>query len=290
MKFEYFRFLLTPVHQQSLFSSEHKTREEIINSIFAQDNAYTFTIGKAAFGMTIDFSSDGLVRTKLGKQTIKNLHASPDQGFELNPTEDWPFCILLINLNDEKSSGMTEQAGQVMAFSVNKAAITNPTNCLQALAKKINETIESQGFHLTINPIPAKTKNFWAVAEKHKDNIRKVVLTYTPPNIFNLESNLEEDLKKANENFNITSSQIILENDAGHLELPEENELLKETAKYLDLGSGSYKFHLTRSKRTISSKDGVKSESFEETEITSNNPIPSVLMKTIRKVLGIEND
>jgi hypothetical protein len=117
-----------------------------------------------------------------------------------------------------------------------------------------------------------------------------VVLTYTAPNLFKIGSSLEDDLKEINKSFNTTSSQIVFENYGGNIELPEDNKLLQETAKYIDLGGGSYKFHLSKGKKTVSSEDGIKTETFDGLELTLEGSADDKIENVLKQVLGIKND
>ncbi len=290
MKFEYFRFLLTPVKDPQLPFHGEVSREDIIKDIFAKGKTYRFKSGRAQFGMTVDFFQNSLVSARIGKQTTKKLRSSPDEGFAIKNAEDWPGSCLFINLSDERITGKTHENGQIIAFSLNKIAIQNPKNCLRALADKINEDLIHKGFYLTINPIPTERKKFWTAAKEHEGKICKVVLTYTAPNLFKIGSSLEDDLKEINKSFNTTSSQIVLENDGGNIELPENNKLLQETAKYIDLGGGSYKFHLSKGKKTISSEDGIKTETFDGLELTLEGSAGDKIENVLKQVLGIKND
>ncbi len=290
MKFEYFRFLLTPVKDPQLPLHGEVTRADIIKEVFAQGSIYKFKSGRANFGLRIDYSHDGLVSAYVGKLTSKITRKSPEDGFVLSKVEDWPGSRIFINLNDERDTGRTLSAGQMIAFQVNKSAIQNPKNCLQEFAEKVNEAIVHKGFYLTINPMPTEKKKFWSVAKEHEGNIRKVVLTYTPPNLFEIGSSLENDLRQANTDFNTTSTQIVFENEAGSVTLPEDNQLLKETAEYIDHGGGHFKFTLTKGKKIITSTEGVKTETFEGLELTLESATPNNIEGAIRMVLGVQND
>jgi hypothetical protein len=290
MKFEYFRFLLTPVKDPQLPLHGAVTRADVINEIFGQGKTYKFKSGRANFGLRIDHSHEGLASAYVGKLTSRIMRKPPEDGFALKKVEDWPGSRLFINLNDEKDTGRTLAAGQMIGFQVNKSAIQNPKNCLQEFANKVNEIIIHKGFYLTINPMPTDRKKFWTVAKEHEGNIRKVVLTYTPPNLFELGTSLEDDLKKVNQSFNTTSTQIVFENEAGSVTLPEDNQLLQETAKYIDEGGGKFKFTLTKGKKTVSSDGGVKTETFDGLELTLENANTTNIEGAMRMVLGVQND
>lgn len=290
MRFEYFRFLITPVKDPQLPLHGVVTRDDVINEVFAQAATYKFKSGRANFGLRIEYSYEGLVSAYVGKLTSRTMRKAPEDGFAVRKVEDWPGSRIFINLNDEKATGRTLAAGQMIGFQINKKDIPNPKNCLRAFADKVNETIVHKGFYLTINPMPTERKKFWAVAREHEGNIRKVVLTYTPPNLFEIGSSLENDLRKANNDFNTTSTQIVFENEAGSVTLPEDNQLLKETAEYIDQGGGNFKFTLSKGKKTITSTEGVKTETFEGLELTLENATPNNIEGAMRMVLGVQND
>jgi hypothetical protein len=275
MRFEYFRFLITPVQEPQLPLHEQMTREQLIEDIFSTDKHYRFKSGRASYGLAVQNRMDKMIQARIGRATTARLHLSPDKGFAEKVEEDWPGSYLLINLDDEKGSGKTRDYGQILAFEKNRTAISNSISCMRALADKINETIVSQGFFITINPIPTSKRHFWSVIDEYDGQIKKVVLTYTPPNLFNLQNSLEDDLRNANKNFNTTSTQVVLENETGHLKLPKDNALLKESAEYIDQGGGSFAVHLRDGKKKVVTSDtGVKTETFQglELSIKGNNP------------------
>lgn len=269
MRVEYFRFLLSRVKEPVLpFHRDTKSREEVIQELFdPKQSPYRFKAGRSDYGFVSVGKAGNIVVGKFGKHSARKLHSSPDKQFKQKTEEDWPFCHVYINLDDEAKTGRTFQAGQVLAIQVNYSAISNNRNALRALADHINRTLIFDGFHISFNPILADKKKFWTVVGEHNGNIRKLVLTYTPPNIFKLNNKLEDDLKEANSNFNTTSTQIVLENDGGQLTLPRDNPLLEQSARYIDAGSGTYTFHLQKGKKIIRSDDGIKTEIFEGIEV-----------------------
>lgn len=286
MKFEYFRFLVSPVKEPQFEFERKKTREQIINDIFETDHPHKFANGRAKYGYVSLLKEGKLIHGRLGKLSSKMLHSSPDQKFQVKKAEDWPGCRVFINLDDERVSGRTFELGQVIAIEVNKAAISNNTNALRAFADHINKTLIHEGYHIAINPILTAKKKFWSVVSEHEGKIKKVVLIYTPPNLFNLKNKLEDDLKEANKTFNTTSTQIVLENDAGKLVLPKDNPLLNQSAQYIDEGSGSYSIHLMSGKKVIKSEEGVKTESFDGLELTIEGQTAEGVTDVMKAVLS----
>ena len=121
------------------------------------------------------------------------------------------------------------------------------------------------------------------MVDEYEDQIKKVVLTYTPPNLFDLKNKLEDELRQANEKFHTTSTQIVLENNVNHLKLPKNDPLLEESADYIDQGAGNFKIHLKNSKKTIKSEAGVKFETFEDIELDIENNSTLDLEEIIKK-------
>lgn len=293
MKFEYFRFLLSPLKEPKLPFNGDKTRAALLNEFFSEGRKYSFKNRNVSFGMRIDRCAEGLVVARIGKKTKKQITLSHEADFETKELEDWPASMVFLNLNDEKATNRMTSSGQVIAFEVNPVAIPTPRTCLNALADKLNEDLEFSGYHLTINPIPADRRQFWPIMRQYKGNIRKVVFSYTPPNLFDINSNLEDDLKKTNQSFNTTNVKIELENETGDLELPEDNQLLNETAGYLDLGGGTFKLHLADGKKTIiTSAEGVKTEKFEGVDafFSAEGASTEGVLAAVREVLGMKKD
>jgi len=290
MKFEYFRFLLTPVKEPQLPLHGKIDRDDLIAEIFSKNKTHIFKSRKANYGITIDFIKDGVARGRVGKKTTKKLRSSPEEGFTVKDAEDWPGSTIVINLNDEKETGKLREAGQIIAISVNKSAIQSSKKCLRAFAEKINEEIVNKGFFFTINPIPTEKTKFWAIAKKYKGQIQKVTLTYTPPNILQLGSTLEDDLREDNKVFNTTKTQVVFENESGDLDLPEANSFLNQSADYIDLGGGTYKFNLKNGKTTLTSENGIKTETFEGVELSLEANDEKEIQDALKLILGVEND
>lgn len=285
MRFEYFRFLLTPLSEPDLPFASPPTRKELIEDIFSRDQEYVFNSKKAQYGFVVDYFNNNIVRAKMGKHVAREIARPPSEKFKTDQIDDWPNCPVFINLSDEKENGRTRESGQLIAFGVNQQIIQNPKACLQAFSKKVNESLTTKGYYLSINPIPSEPQKFWAVAKKYEGQIKRVVLTYTPPNLFNLENSLEEDLRKNNKKFNTTKSQIVLENDAGSVHLPEDDEFLQQTSEYIDLGNGTYRFDMTKGKKTIKSEGSIKQETFEGIELHLESNDPKDIETAIKTIL-----
>lgn len=268
MRFEYYRFLLTP-ERQKIFNVSVRERQDVIKQIFSARDSYMFQYGRSTYGFVIKDRRGKKIFGRIGKQTSAKLSSSPETGFQEREEENWPGSHIFINLDDEKSTGNTEQFGQVIAVQSNRRAISNMGNCLRTLADKINREIADTGLYISINPILQKSRGFWNVVNEHSGKIRKVILIYTPPNLFDLQNKLEEDLKDVNKRYNTTSTQIVLKNDRGDLKLQKDDRLLNESARYIGEGAGRFRVYAKRH-RVIKSEAGVRTEEFSDITIEAD--------------------
>ena len=285
--FEYYRFLLTPIEEAELPFHGKKDRKEIISEIFSPKKTYKFNNRGTDYGLRIELKADNYVYASIGKKVKKNIRTSPEEGFTKKEIEDWPGCDLFINLSDEHDTGKTKTHGQLIIMQVNDTDMRYRTTLLQKLASVINKEIQPYGFFLSINPILSENASFWSVVSKNKGKIKKITFSYTPPNLLNLNSSLEDDLREISSDFNSTKVQISLENSDGNLELSENNDLLKESAEYVDQGGGTFKLSC-KGNHTISSEDNIKTKTFMDVDITlraQHLTIPE-LNRIMQKLLG----
>jgi len=285
--FEYYRFLLTPIEEVELPFHGKKDRKEIISEIFSPEKTYKFNSRGIDYGLRIELRSENYVYASIGKRVKKNIRTSPEEGFTKKEIEDWPGCDLFINLSDEHDTGKTKTHGQLIMMQVNNTDMKYRSSLLQKVASVINKEIQCYGYFLSINSLPSEKTLFWKVVKENEGKIKRITFSYTPPNLLDLKSSLEDDLREISSNFNSTKVQISLENSDGNLELSEGNKLLKESAEYVDLGAGSFKLNF-KGNKAISSEDNIKTKTFMDVDITlraQHLTIPE-LNRIMQKLLG----
>ena len=287
--FEYYRFFLTPIEEPELPFAEQKTREEVIEDIFSQNQTYKFRNRETDYCLYIKQKVGSYVFASIGKRVKKHIRTAPEEGFQTREIEDWPGCDIFINLSNEHDTGKTATQGQLILVQVNNVDMKYRLSILQKLASSINKNIQKYGFYLTINSIPSEKTLFWNVVKENEGRIKRITFSYIPPNLLDLKSSLEEDLRAVSGEFNSTRIQVSLENNDGNLTLSKENQLLKESAEYVDLGAGTFKLQFKGSKKkSISSDDSIKTEAFVNPEITlrSSNLTKDKLIEIMMILLG----
>lgn len=267
--FEYYRFFLTPIEEPELPFHEPKNREEVIEDMFSPDKKYQFKNREKDYCLYVKQKMGNYVFATIGKRVKKNIRTSPEEGFRTQEIEDWPGCDIFINLSNEHNTGKTLKNGQLILVQVNNVDMKYRVSILQKLALAINRDIQKYGYFLTINSIPSEKTLFWNVVKENEGKIKRITFSYIPPNLLDLKSSLEDDLRFVAGEFNSTKVQVSLENTDGNLTLSQNNKLLKESAEYVDQGAGTFKLQFKgNKKKPISSDDSIKTESFVETEIT----------------------
>lgn len=285
--FEYYRFFLTPIEEPELPFHQQKTREEVIDDMFSTDKTYQFKNREKDYCLYVKQKEGAYVFAYIGKRVKKNIRTAPEEGFKTREIEDWPGCDIFINLSNEHNTGETAKKGQLLLVQVNNVDMKYRVSILQKLASAINRDIQKYGYFLTINSIPSEKTLFWNVVKENEGKIQKITFSYIPPNLLDLKSSLEEDLRSVAGEFNSTKVQISMENNDGNLTLSENNKLLKESAEYVDLGAGTFKLHFKGNKRkAVSSDDSIKTESFIDPEITMRcENITKEQLKAIMNIL-----
>lgn len=287
--FEYYRFFLTPIEEPEFPFHKKKTREEVILDMFSPNKTYQFRSRKKDYCLYIKQKEGNYVFASIGKRVKKNIRTAPEEGFKTKEIEDWPGCDIFINLSNEHDTGETAKKGQLFVVQVNNVDMKYRASVLQNLALAINKDIQKDGYFLTINSIPSEKTLFWNVVKENEGKIKRITFTYIPPNLLDLKSSLEDDLRSVAGEFNSTKVQISMENTDGNLTLSEHNKLLKESAEYVDLGAGTFKLQFKgNKKKTISSDDSIKIESFMDPEITlrSQNVTKEQLISIMNILLG----
>lgn len=287
--FEYYRFFLTPIEEPELPFHKKKTREEVILDMFSPNKTYQFRSREKDYCLYIKQKEGNYVFASIGKRVKKNIRTAPEEGFKTKEIEDWPGCDIFINLSNEHDTGETAKKGQLFVVQVNNVDMKYRASVLQNLALAINKDIQKDGYFLTINSIPSEKTLFWNVVKENEGKIKRITFTYIPPNLLDLKSSLEDDLRSVAGEFNSTKVQISMENKDGNLTLSEHNKLLKESAEYVDLGAGTFKLQFKgNKKKAISSDDSIKIESFMDPEITlrSQNVTKEQLISIMNILLG----
>lgn len=280
MNFQYFRFFLSPV-QGNLLSQLDNSRINSIQEVFKTD----FDGKYRGMSYTVRFINqyDDIFHLKIAKHTSIKRNKSPEENFETELMEHWPYINMLVSPLKE----INNDYGQIIAIEHKSSILDNPTTLLRDWADSKNVKLQEYGYALSINPITQK-ESFWNIVNKYKNQIEEVTFEYAMPNLFNTNDTLEEELKNANKDFNASKATISFSNKAGFLNLSENNTLLKQSAEYVDNGGGNFKIKRKGEKKCIISAQKIKSQGFEIENLEVQAENVNSLTKVMKNILGID--
>lgn len=280
MYFQYFRFFLSPI-QGNILSFLDDSRMNSIKEIFKNDYYGQYRGMNYAIKFCGDY--EDVFHLKIAKHTSFKRNKSPDEDFKTEVVEHWPNIDMIVS----PLAKINDTYGQIIAIERKTSIIDNPTNLLKNWAESKNKKLAEYGYALSINPITQK-ESFWSIVKKYENQIEEVVFEYAMPNLFNTNNALEEDLKSANREFNASKAVISFFNKNGNLILSEENQLLRQSAEYVDNGGGNFKLKRKGDKNYMVSAKKIKTKRFEIEELNVETNDKNGLRQLFNEILGAE--
>lgn len=262
MKFHCFTYFLNPIKQQILF--ENKKDKNTIFKELVVNKKFEFKDGNSDLVFICNKSFDNFAFAKLGKKSKIKKNLLSENDFEEIYETDYPNCILFFKFNSDSSEG------QKIFFQYDSKVFRTPENKLKIFEQKINEELFSFGYSLSINPI-VDEKDFWKLNEKYAGKIEKITFCYAVPNLFNIENELNEDLKSGAKKYNNTNAAITFENKSGGIVLSKDDIFVKQSVEYITKGGGEFRLKARGLKGEINSGKKVKVVSIEEIELETDN-------------------
>lgn len=266
MKVQYYRIFVEKTRQLSLFDAHNSKKQDLIYEAFNVRKPLYFKAGKQRLVFLTKVEVGPYILGTLAKAAHVNVQKSPEEGFVTESIESWPHVPVIINTDPNPKTG------QSIIIGWNRAVFENPLFQLRILARELTRTsILDKGYEMAINTITDRG-DFWRHIKDYRGHINSLTFSFEAPNLFGTKDALNDELRDAQDSFGITRAQVSLENSAGELNVPEDNQFVNESLKYISDGGGSYKIKL-KNKRSISSREATKAASLEdiEFEIATND-------------------
>jgi len=264
MKFQIFRYYLTPTSQKSLFDSgkDFEIKHEVMQEIFSRKLDFSSIRSKSVFAYRLgDKIEDRYFFAKLGKQALKTHSLKVDDNFLDKKEEEWPNRQLIID---------TDPKVQLIAFELrNPAEFNKPVFVLQRFAEHLNTVLPESGWHIAIEPIIDKNV-FWEIIRKHSGEIKRLKFTYHVPNLFGVENTVEQELDIAKREFLAQKVEAVLTNEQSNLQVPENSAFVQQSVEHISKGGGSYEIKLSNT-TVITNKTEVKTVNIRQAEISTSN-------------------
>lgn len=266
------------------------SRKEFLTNIFNGIREFNYRTGEYAYvpfyqGNKITVNGDEYIIGRIGKKRMNKVGLGPSEGFHESKIEDWRSSVIIICL---------ESDSQIVAVQFERNL-----NYPELLKKMINSTLFNErtqennaGKWQNIYDVsPELIKNpsdFWGVFDESKGNIKKVVLSFNPPNgvVSEQAKKLKELIEDVQKSTNTDGVDVVLNAREGNLE--DHDGLLKDSVQYLMDGGGSADIIGERNKKLFSSGDreaspftckieGQDNEGLEERKQLADNLIKEII-------------
>lgn len=264
MKFQYFTFFLNSV--ATLFKDK-RAKIDIFSEILQRDEPVSYEKRGTNLAYRFNKREDDYIVGKIGRKSKIKKYLSPEKNFKSQDEENWPFCDVVFYLSSD------HEKGQKIAFEYKSGVFVSPNDQLKYFSEKINETLMTYGYVLSINPVTEEQK-FWKIVDDNKGKIEKLSFTFNAPNLLGLVNTLNNELKNVSKEYNVNKTTIELENSDGQLSVPENSELVRQGVEYVAKGGGQYSIKLKgRGRRVLKSSNNIvtKNFDFENLDIVTND-------------------
>lgn len=166
--------------------------------------------------------------------------------FKTEQLDSWPTIHVFVDIKTQR-----------ILIQKNSQAWMKTETPINLLLKRINEKLFNKCVHVQAKPIKIRA-SFWNIVNSHKGKIKSIRFELVSPNMPDLYSNMQLDLKALKENVNVANTTVLLEaNDKGTLNIPEDNTFINGAVRYTEEGCGNVKITVKgRSRRkTIETND-----------------------------------
>ncbi len=271
MRILLYRFFLNKTEQLSLLHSD-KSKIDILKQVLS--GTYHFRHRRSDLGYLCVRQEGSYIYARFGRRSTQPRTLSPEERFEIEREETWPNCRVFIRIDDDPNRG------QVIGVEDVRMVFSNPLSPLRALADKINNILKDEGYFLSVHTLPEET-DFWKYVEANTGKITELAFSFAAPNLLNVENALNDDLKRLQEEYNITETKIALCNPTGSLKVEKSSKLVTDGVEYITKGGGEYRLKARGHIHSSNSKSKTKTLDIEIDLKTADR---ETFMKTLKEL------
>ena len=233
--FETFRYQLLPISKniQLTIESDIKSFDDLVakkNIILAKilDNRkLTFEHSKSKISFRYDGSGDNIYVYKINVLR-KIVRSTAD--FKDEQLEDYPYVTIAINNDPQK---------QIIAIERNTKAFAHPETVSHIIENNLNRHLKSKNLAIYIEPIYS-VEDFWSIVKKYERRIRQLEFELIRPNMSNISSKIDEQLKTLESSSDAHKLNLRLQSSKdGVLIIERENEQIVGLVDYASQGGGN---------------------------------------------------
>jgi hypothetical protein len=240
VSFETYRFQILPISKniQLTIDNEVTSYEELVekkNQLLADilnKQNLTFEYSKAKIALRFDGTDENIFLFRINVLRKLKRH-TPD--FKEEQIEDYPAVTIAIH-NDKSK--------QIIAIERNGKAFVHPETVSHIIENNLNRYLKSKNLAIYIEPIYSK-EDFWDVVEKYENRIRELDIELIRPNMSNISSKIDEQLKVLENSVDAHKLNLKLQSSKdANLIVDRQNPQIDGLVDYASQGGGNISFKI----------------------------------------------
>jgi len=200
-----------------------QSRQEYIQSVFNRETRFEYWNAPYVF-KPFPTPDNTILIGVIGRQHVVSVAGGPEEGFIQKDIQDWETANVLID------SGPVAQT-----VAMQHRTQTNPLNIFHALVEHINSHTENSIWSIAVNSI-TRQEQFWEVAERYRDHLKELDLSFQVPNIWGGSTETEDALKKFRDENNAQEVDFKIKKRDGKLQ--PDSERIRQSVDYIAKGGG----------------------------------------------------
>ncbi len=209
-----YRYLVTPIHQQSLFPNEiNKSKEELMKEFVASLANNTKTEWRKGSKRYLFYgfqNTNDLFIVKYAKETYENIYVEGDSDIEVHNIKEAKYVYVII-----------DTINQIILVERNVSVFQSIENSVEVLADYFRSNMRVYDYVVNIYPLVSK-KKFWSYVES-ADEIFELSLVLNAPNMpFFGHQHTRDILQQIKDTTNNEEFDISFKNKEGKLRVVKE--------------------------------------------------------------------
>ena len=245
--FETYRFQILPISKniQLTIDNEVASYEELVekkNQFLADilnKEKLIFEHSKSIITLRFDGTDENIFLFRINVLRKLKRH-TPD--FKEEQIEDYPAVTIAIH-NDKTK--------QIIAIERNAKAFAHPETVSHIIENNLNRHLKSKNLAIYIEPIYSK-KDFWDVVAKYENRIRQLDFELIRPNMSNISSKIDEQLKVLENSVDAHKLNLKLQSSkVANLIVDRQNPQIDGLVDYASQGGGNISFKIKGLQKSV---------------------------------------
>jgi hypothetical protein len=268
VSFETYRFQILPISKsiQLTIDNEVTSYEDLVekkNQFLADvlnKPKLTFEHSKSKITLRFDGTDDNIFLFRINVLRKLKRH-TPD--FKEEQIEDYPAVTIAIH-NDKTK--------QLIAIEKNSKAFAHPETVSHIIENNLNRHLKPKNLAIYIEPIYSK-EDFWEVVEKYENRIKQLDFELIRPNMSNISSKIDEQLKALENSVDAHKLNLKLQSSKeANLIIDRENAQIDGLVDYASQGGGNISFKVKGLRKKVKTAKTPTEINVDEMELKNLSP------------------